>query len=168
MFITFFHTFLLILQLLISDSSKLYNEKLIRLNFALNSTNYNTANQLIKDLKSQSFFYNNEIENLNFTMDLKQKSTIKDFQLKNKILKSIYLFEKGQKKESIEILKSEISLNQNDSIIKWFEIIYDKVKIDNKQSQKELSTNKINAFNTNEAIDLLNLMKNKEKYIKYE
>lgn len=78
-------------------------------------------------------------------------------------------FESGNKLKSLELLKHEISKNHSDTCIKWFEILNAKIS---RRNTKTILTNKEevfkNQFNKIEALDILNLMKNKEKYIKYE
>ncbi|MEY2794249.1 MAG: hypothetical protein RJA76_2241 [Bacteroidota bacterium] len=168
MFVTIFHSILLIIQLFISDSSSVYNQKLINIKFALRFKKFDSAKKSLMELESKNIFNNYQIHNQIKLIDLKSNKGYFDNELvKNKVLQALLLFENGKKNNSLEYLKSDISKFQSDTLVAWYEIIASRQKISN-NSKISFASNETKQFDTNEALDLLNLMKNKEKYIKYE
>ncbi len=168
MFIAIFHSFLLFLQLLISDSSKNYNKKLNEIEISLVRNDFRLAKKLLRELNSKTLFNNNHIYDQMNLIDL--KSQLSNFQYKpreNKILFALMLFESENKFHSLDYLKHEIFISQSDSLVKWFEIIANQEQDFSKLKNRNLNKER-NKVNKNEALDLLNLMKNKEKYIQYE
>jgi hypothetical protein len=120
------------------------------------------------ELESKNIFNNYQIHNQIKLIDLKSNKGYFDNELvKNKVLQALLLFENGKKNNSLEYLKSDISKFQSDTLVAWYEIIASRQKISN-NSKISFASNETKQFDTNEALDLLNLMKNKEKYIKYE
>lgn len=170
MFNSIFYSFLLIVQLFISDDSKTYNSKIDLIKKSIKTENYTKANLIAKDLISQSFFYNYELENLVFLLNLKSsKEDNKSLKVNRKIFKTIQLFENGKKKEALNFLKEELARNPSDSIIKWYEILnFSNQQVTIRKKTTVNQSNNKKGFDEKEALELLDLMKNKEKYIKYE
>lgn len=168
MFVTLFHSILLVFQLLISDNSSSYNHKLIEINKYLQKRDYKQSFKLLRDIEKKTFFNNHQLDNLLLLLSIKtgERYFIRG---NNKILTSIKYFENGKKNISFSILQKEIAHKQSDTCIKWFEILNSKIKLTN-NSTLELRTiqNNFKEFNKKDALDILNLMKNKEKYIQYE
>jgi len=172
LFITFLHSVLLILQLFISDNSEVYNLKIKQFENSLKQKDYSKAYTFLKELDRQSFFINYELEQVTLLLELKSnKSSLKKVKpnLNNAILNSLEFVSQKNFNFALKILKNDIALNHLDTTIKWFEILASNSKKNNqiarigyKQEQPKKS------FNERDALDLLNLMKNKEKYIKYE
>lgn len=168
MFITIFHSFLLFVQLLISDSSTVYNKKLFAISTLIQEKKYDESIKLLMDLERKSIFNNPQLDNTLILLLLKEgKSSPKISS--NNILNAINFFEKNSRTKSIEILKSEISNKQSDTCIKWFEIFNARILKKHLNQQINTSDKSPEAkFDKNDALEILNLMKNKEKYIKYE
>lgn len=170
MFNTIFYSFLLIIQLFISDDSNTYNLKIERIGNAIKSNNFQKAITLTNDLNSQSLFYNYELENLLFLLSLKSGQKVKRMpKVNRKLFKTIQFFENGKQQQALDLLKLDISKNPVDSVIKWYEILdFSNRKYVIKSRRPQTNPYSIKSFNEKEALELLDLMKNKEKYIKYE
>lgn len=168
MFITIFHSFLLIVQLFISDSSTNYNKKLKAISKSIQENNYEHSIKLLLDLERNTLFRNPQLENTLILLSLKERklsSKISD----NSMLNAINYFEKNSTIKSLEILKEEISLKQTDTCIKWFEIFNARLLKNQTKNQVSAIEKRPKAtFDKNDALEILNLMKNKEKYISYE
>jgi len=168
LFITIFHCFLLILQLFISDSSAVYNKKLLTISQSIQEKNFKLSLKLLLELERKTLFRNQQLLNTLILVSLKDRKS-NTFTSSNNLLNAINYFENNSSKKSIEMLKSEISNKQSDTSIKWFEIINTRLT----KHQSNLQVSSIDKrpeakFDKNDALEILNLMKNKEKYIKYE
>jgi hypothetical protein len=161
---------MLFIQLYISDSAEVYNENINQLNTYLKIGEYDKANLLLNKLQSQTIFNNYELENAAFLLNLKsQYRSKKHYFVNKKIFKALQLFENGKQLESLDFLKKDLSKNSNDTTIVWYEILHHSAELSRfarAQKKQDLKISKV--FDEKEAMDLLNLMKNKEKYIQYE
>lgn len=170
MFNTFLYCLLLIIQLFVSDSAEIYNQKIGAINQLINKGDFKEASLKIQQLKKQTIFNNFELENTCFLLNLKtSKLTNKKYQVNKRIYHVLQLFNGGEKTEALNLLKYDLTKNPQDTTIMWYEILHHEVANNmRKMAKNNTIQKKSKVFDEKEAMDLLNLMKNKEKYIEYE
>lgn len=170
MFSTYFYIFILVYQLFISDNSGLYNNNIGKVNQLITNQEYKKAYLLISKLHQSAIFENSNLTNckilLGIKLNLQLEEILTETELEN-YQKAIIWSKLKQNNRSLNILRREIILNSNDSIIKLYEIYSAKIK--NKYATKgsisPIQNSKIDE--TADAMAILNLMKKKEKYLLY-
>lgn len=169
MFTTYFYIVVLFFQTFLAESNFQYNTKIRLVNQHIASKNYKEALQLIKYLQVNSIFTNNDVVRIDRIISIKEnKSSLQaDFTARNledRVLKSLLLYQNHDFENSIEFTKLSLQkTNSTDSIIKIYEIIKEKIP-----EQKQLKSQKVNVTTSNkmylkDAMNLLELMKRKEK-----
>jgi hypothetical protein len=168
-FTTYFYIVVLFFQTFLAESNFQYNTKIRLVNQHIASKNYKEALQLIKYLQVNSIFTNNDVVRIDRIISIKEnKSSLQaDFTARNledRVLKSLLLYQNHDFENSIEFTKLSLQkTNSTDSIIKIYEIIKEKIP-----EQKQLKSQKVNVTTSNkmylkDAMNLLELMKRKEK-----
>ena len=171
MFPSYFYIFILFYQLFFSDNSGLYNQKINEVNHLITSKEFNKAFIIITKIKKSTIFENTNLSNCSTLLAIKLDSELKEVLKYSKLTnfqRAIILSKLKKNNSALSFLKSEITFNNNDSLIKLYEI-FSSIKPDNLASKKTL--NGQNLFITNnetEALILLDLMKKKEKFLKYD
>ena len=172
MFSTYFYIFILIFQLFISDNAGYYNQNIVKINQLIEQKDYQKAYFEIKRIEKYLIFNNHELNKVKILISLKLNIGIKEL-IKNKELDvyqwPIVLSKIGKTKEALVFLKRDIIENNNDSLIKLYEIYSQKRGIQKKQSSfnTTLVENKKTIDNV-DALALLDLMKKKEKFLAYK
>jgi len=168
-FTTYFYIVVLFFQTFLAESNFQYNTKIRLVNQHIASKNYKEALQLIKNLQVNSIFTNNDVVRIDRILSIKEnKSSLQaDFTARNledRVVKSLLLYQNRDFENSIEFTKLSLQeTNSTDSIIKIYEIIKEKIP-----EQKQLKSQKVNVTTSSkmylkDAMNLLELMKRKEK-----
>ena len=169
MFTSYFYIFILILQLFFAESNFDYNKDVQLVNSLILNQKNKLAFRLVRTMEKKGIFTNNDLVRIDRYLSLKIGTSTLDTSYVPKLagdysIKSLAYFQNQQYSKAVEISKLGVQDNfGSDSLIKLYEIIEAKApkfKHDITQNrQASLSKN----IRLNEAMNLLNLMKRKEK-----
>ncbi|WP_395768741.1 hypothetical protein [Aquirufa sp.] len=169
MFTTYFYIVVLFFQTFLAESNFQYNTKIRLVNQHIASKNYKEALQLIKYLQVNSIFTNNDVVRIDRILSIKEnKSSLQaDFTARNledRVVKSLLLYQNRDFENSIEFTKLSLQeTNSTDSIIKIYEIIKEKIPEQNQLKSQKVNVTTSNKMYLKDAMNLLELMKRKEK-----
>lgn len=169
MFTTYFYIVVLFFQTFLAESNFQYNTKIRLVNQHIASKNYKEALQLIKYLQVNSIFTNNDVVRIDRILSIKEnKSSLQaDFSARNledRVVKSLLLYQNRDFENSIEFTKLSLQeTNSTDSIIKIYEIIKEKIPEQNQLKSQKVNVTTSNKMYLKDAMNLLELMKRKEK-----
>jgi hypothetical protein len=168
-FTTYFYIVVLFFQTFLAESNFQYNTKIRLVNQHIASKNYKEALQLIKYLQVNSIFKNNDVVRIDRILSIKEnKSSLQaDFTARNledRVVKSLLLYQNRDFENSIEFTKLSLQeSNSTDSIIKIYEIIKEKIPEQNQLKSQKVNVTTSNKMYLKDAMNLLELMKRKEK-----
>ncbi len=170
MFSTYFYIIILVFQSLYAESNYSYNQKINAINSLTATNKYKAAYTNITKLEQRSIFTNNDLARMKRNLGLKIGSESNDLTkgprtLNEYIIKSLALYHQKNFTNSLAFCK-EIIVTEPivaDSMIKIFEILAYQVPKEKNISflKSQISSN--NNIRLNEAMNLLDLMKRKEK-----
>jgi len=168
-FATYYYIVILFFQSILAESNFEYNNQIRIINQHIYQQEYKGALLLIKKLESKSIFTNNDLVRLNRILSIKvnQTNLQSDYNprsLGDYVVKSLVFYQNRNFQKSIEFTK--VSLQDNiasDSLIKIYEIISEKIPVQSKIKPYSMQVVTSNKLHLNEAMNLLDLMKRKEK-----
>lgn len=169
MFTTYFYILVLIFQSLFADSNFGYNNEVKLVNDFVNHHEYASAYRLTRSMERKSIFTNNDIARMQRSLTIKVnpklfKANYSPRSISDYVLKSLVLFQNHAFSEALSFSRNSLQqVSTSDSLIKIYElvatkspeIIFERNKVNPNQSIKKIRFN--------EAMNLLDLMKRKEK-----
>ena len=169
MFTTYYYIIILLFQSFLAESNFEYNQQIKIVNSEINNGNYSLALTLVKQLEKKSIFTNNELIRMDRNLSLKihKPFNITDYSprsMSDYVIKTLSYYQNKDFYTSIEFTKSSLQSSfASDSLIKIYELVAEKspMHIQKKElTKQQVSTYKIQL---NEAMNLLDLMKRREK-----
>ena len=170
MFSTYFYIIILFFQSLYAEGNFRYNQNIGTINTYVSESNYRAAYVSLRKLEKRSIFTNNDLARMKRSVSLKIQAESIDLNHRPKalneyIIQSLSLYQRKYFAKSLAFCKQIIVSGPfvSDSMIKVFEILAYQVP---KESNKSSQMNQIGSTNNirlNEAMNLLDLMKRKEK-----
>ncbi len=175
MFSSFLYIVILAYQSFYSVSGDLYNLSVKNVNNAVVSKQFEQAKLHLNKLKKNVIFTNNEVESINQLIIIKSNSSqinsnsiydFGDMEIDQILTRSI-LLDKTNKNEEANVLltASIIDYPSSDTLVKFFELIKSQNNNPQVQLSKRSTYSKLNQWNENEALQLLELMKKNEKHL---
>lgn len=160
---------ILLLQSFITESNFEYNKKIQLVNAHVLIGENKEALKMIRSLERKSIFTNNDLARIERKLSLKVNQDVieSDFHprlMGDYIMKSLGYYQKKEFASSLEFTKSSLETSlDSDTLIKLYEILAEHApaQLPNKQNKLEAITSK--NIHLNEAMNLLDLMKRKEK-----
>ena len=170
MFSTFFYTIILFIQSFYAESNYRYNQQIELVNKLVSENKFKVAYKQIKSIESRSIFTNNDLNRMKRNLALKVGVKNEELASRSKVLNEhvinmLSYFKKKEFKRSLSFCMDIIVHDPilSDTMIKMYEIVTVHVPVDKKEpsiiNQARASSN----LRLNEAINLLDLMKRKEK-----
>ncbi len=159
----------LLLQSYFSESNFEYNKQIQVVNHHLKEGDYRNALTETNAIAHKSIFTNNDVSRLQRSLTIKVNSKLFDFNytprtLGDYVIQSVaYLHRKNY---SQALAFSQTSLQEkpfSDTLIKIYELVAVKSPVNWQTSKQIKQTHSINKIRLNEALNLLDLMKRKEK-----
>lgn len=132
---------------------------------------FNDALILIRKIESRNIFTNNDLarlkRNLELKVDLKSyDSNFRTNSTEDYVLKILAFYKLKEYGRAIELSKSSLESNSvSDSLIKVYELIAENTPLSYQTIHKSLVKKSANNIRFNEAMNLLDLMKRKEKIL---
>ncbi len=169
MFTTYFYILVLLFQSIYGESNYEYNIQVELVNKYLNERNYPKALEITNKLKRNSIFTNNDIAKLHrkLTLKIDQKKFEIDFQPKSTedfVLKSLGYYQNREFENAILFSRSGLYRNSvSDTLTKMYELIATQTPNNLFQTKKLSQNHSIKQIKFSEAMNLLELMKRKEK-----
>lgn len=169
MFTTYFYILILLIQSFITESNFDYNKKIQLVNAHVLIRENKEALRLIKLLKRKSIFTNNDLARIDRRLSLKVNQAVfeSDFHprlMSDYIIKSLGFYQKNEFASSLEFTKSSLETSVvSDTLIKLYEILAENAPAHFPSKQKKLESITSKNIQLNEAMNLLDLMKRKEK-----
>ena len=169
MFNTLFYIVILGFQSIFAESNFEYNQQIRSVNQLIIQNEYSAALQKIRIIERRSIFTNNDVSRMHRSLALKLKDVFLDKYFKPKLIddfavKSFILY---KKKDFVNaLLFSRLSLQSNaasDSLTKVYELIAEKSPRNTNMFQSAQQKRSVKNLRMNEAMNLLDLMKLKEK-----
>ncbi len=169
MFTTYYYIFILLLQSFYAESNYEYNAQIQRVNRYLDQRDYSKALQVVIAMERKSIFTNNDLSRVKRYLAIKVDRKKFDLNYSPKthgdyVLKTLTLYQNKDFEEALDYSKNSIKdVSVSDSLIRIYELVAfksPKIFRDKKQSNQNQSPLNIRF---NEAMNLLDLMKRKEK-----
>jgi hypothetical protein len=169
-FSTWFYIVVLFFQSLIAESNSVYNQQIQSINQLIYQKKYPDAYRATEQLEIQSIFTNNDLmrlkRNLMLHVNVKNKDTIyKPRTFGDYVIKSLDYYQNKQYDFALDLIRlSMTEENANmDSLICYYEIIAFN-KPQNSTIRKTINRQaSLKQLRINEALNILDLMKRKEK-----
>jgi hypothetical protein len=168
-FATYFYIFILVFQLYFAESNFDYNKDVEIVNTFILNQNNNQAFGLVRNMEKRGLFTNNDLVRIDRYLSLKMGANPLDSIYSPRTtgdyaIKSLAFFQKHNYSNAVDISMESVQLNSgSDSLIKLYEILVARTP----RFKRELTLNKQVTFTKNirlnEAMNLLDLMKRKEK-----
>lgn len=170
MFSSLFYILILIFQSFNAESNYSYNQQIRQINDLVTHRDFRNAYQQINKLEKKSVFTNNDLSRMRRNLALKVRMRSADNYenprtLNDYVIKSLSLYKNKDYYSSMTFCKS-IIVDQpvaSDSIIKLFEILSVHAPLKNKSNPNIKVQTSIKNMRLIEAMNLLDLMKRKEK-----
>ncbi len=170
MFSSLFYILILIFQSFYAESNYSYNQQIQQINDLVSHRDFRNAYQLITKLEEKSVFTNNDLTRMRRNLALKVRMRRADNYdnprtLNDYVINSLSLFKNKDYNASMAFCKS-IIVNQpvaSDSLIKLFEILSVHAPLKNQMNPLLKQQTSFKNMRLNEAMNLLDLMKRKEK-----
>ena len=170
MFSSIFYIIILFFQSFYAESNFGYNQQIKQINNLVSQRDFREAYELIKALEEKSVFTNNDLTRMRRSLALKvHNNQIDIFEnprtLNDYVIYSLRLFKNKNYKTSLTFCKSIIVKQPaaSDSLIKLFEIISVHAPVNNQFNLQRNQQTSFKNMRLNEAMNLLDLMKRKEK-----
>ncbi len=170
MFSTYFYIIILFFQSLYAEGNYSYNQNIGAINTYVSEGNYNAAYVSLRKLEQRSIFTNNDLARMKRNVALKLKLDSLDLNysprgLNEYVIRSLSLYQRKNFAKSLAFCK-QIIVDEpmvSDSMIKVFEILAYQVPKENNHISLTNQISSIKNIRLNEAMNLLDLMKRKEK-----
>jgi hypothetical protein len=169
-FSSLFYILILIFQSFYAESNFSYNQQIRQINDLVSHRDFRNAYQQITKLEEKSVFTNNDLTRMRRNLALKVRvrsadnydnpRTLNDF-----VINSLSIYKNKNYNASMAFCKS-IIVDQpvvSDSLIKLFEILAFHAPLKNKTKPQIKQQTSFKNMRLNEAMNLLDLMKRKEK-----
>lgn len=168
MFPTIFYICILIYQGIYTDTNVRYNQDIANVNRYVSAGDYSNANLLLQNIQAESLFNTDVITNTQQLLLLKSNLNDSSKELSTNVFIETLLNLKNQDNMyALQRLRYQMTdLSSSDSLIKLYELIASK-SVNNpikKTSIQKLMVQKT-VWDSNEALQLLNMMKKKEKLL---
>lgn len=174
MFSTLFYVLILLYQNLFLVGNDLYNNKIELINTYIQKEKYVKAFEALQEIERSDLFIRSDIQEIKTLLSIKLHKPLK-FESEHEdinhiLVNSFVLAQSNDKILALKELKAGINTFQDsDTLIKVFEIYSKQPFSQGNTSLLKLNQQLINQRNiqikTNEAVILLNLMRNKEKIL---
>lgn len=167
MFATYFYIFILLFQLYFAESNFEYNKDVQVVNELLLKQESSQAFRLVRKMEKKGIFTNNDLVRIDRYLSLKMGLNPLDssYTPRNSgeyAFKSLVYFQKHHYTKAVQLSQHSLQIS-SDSLVKLYEILVartPKLKREWTQNNQVRLTNNIRL---NEAMNLLDLMKRKEK-----
>lgn len=170
MFSTFFYTIILFIQSFYAESNYRYNQQIELVNKLVSEKKFKVAYKQIKSIESRSIFTNNDLNRMKRNLALKVGVKNEELASRSKVLNEhvinmLSYFKKKEFKRSLSFCMDIIVHDPilSDTMIKMYEIVTVHIPVDKKESSIINQARASSNLRLNEAINLLDLMKRKEK-----
>lgn len=169
MFTTFYYIFILLLQSFYAESNYEYNAQIQRVNRHVDQREYSKALQVVVAMERKSIFTNNDLSRVKRYLAIKVDRKKFDLSYSPKtigdhVLKTLTLYQNRDFEGALVYSKNSINhVAVSDSLIRIYELIaFKSPKIFHEKKLSYQNQTPVN-IRFNEAMNLLNLMKRKEK-----
>ncbi|MEK6547688.1 MAG: hypothetical protein AABZ56_05185 [Bacteroidota bacterium] len=170
MFSSLFYIIILFIQTVYAESNFRYNQQIGRINSLVSHGNYIEAYQNIRSLEQKSIFTINDLTRMRRNLALKVHANNLDVDYKPRtlneyVVRSLSHYQNKEFSHSLSFCRSIIVEKPivSDSMIKLFEIIAEQVPDEKRVNPLNNQLNSVKNLRLNEALNLLDLMKRKEK-----
>jgi hypothetical protein len=169
-FSTYFYIIILLFQSIYAESNFRYNQEIRTINTYVSESDYITAFASLKKLEQRSIFTNNDLVRMKRNVALKIHAESFDLNVRPRslnefIISSLDLYQRKKYAKSLAFCR-QIIVNEpivSDSMIKVFEVLAYQVPNGNNLNELTSQISTIKNIRLNEAMNLLDLMKRKEK-----
>ena len=170
MFSTLFYILILFFQSIYAESNFRYNQHIQEINENISDNKLKAAFNQIQQLEKRGIFTNNDLLRMKRNLGLKihSKLPLSNFQprtLNEFVIRSLALYQSKAFGQSLTFCKNIIVQEpvSSDSMIKVFEILASQAPVDKSKMLVRNQNTQIKNIQLNEAMNLLDLMKRKEK-----
>lgn len=154
---------------MLAESNFEYNQQVVTVNNLIERQDYLRAYKLVAQLERKGVFTNNDLVRMHRILSLKVNE--RDNQLSYRprllgdyVIKSLTYYQNKDYFKSVEFTKESLQENfASDTLRKLYEIIVEKTPELPRQRQRYAQQVSMNKLHLNEAMNLLDLMKRKEK-----